>query len=172
MDIGYCYGEIRYFKSERTYNDNGLYKFNKGKIKAKELVTFDVALMINRREISKQEINSRIDISEQILAIIVRPAIFPDDKLKTLGFKFCGYDLVEQGTGISAITNCGADWGDALDYNLLNQYGLFSDYRQAALAQMDLPELFPDDNHAYCEIIEIWRKINLQEEIKCHAQKQ
>lgn len=157
MDIEYCYGKIRYFKSDRIYNDNGLYRFNKGKIKAKELVTFDVALMVNRKEISEQEIHSKINKTEQILAVIVRPEIFPNDKLKVLGFEFCGYDLTEQGTGISAITNCGADWGEALDYSLLNQYGLFSDYRQAVLAQMDLPEYFPDENHAYCEIIEIWR---------------
>ena len=48
-------------------------------------------------------------------------------------------------------------WGKALNYNRLNEFGLFPDYRQAVMAQLDLVEKFPEESHAYCEIIEIWR---------------
>ena len=155
-DNVYNYGCIRYFKGTRLFNDKALFEFNKGKIKAKELVTFDCALM-ELEEIKEEDIEVAKQISEQVLAIIVRPEIAPSYRLENTDFEFCGYDLVNYPTGISAITNCGADWGNALNYVLLNQYGLFSDYRQAVTAQLDLDEQYPDESHAYCEIIEIWR---------------
>ena len=58
------------------------------------------------------------------------------------------------------MTNCGADWGDTLDYDILNEYRLIPDYRKAVMAQLDLAERYQDESHAYCEIIEIWRMIN------------
>lgn len=153
----YKYGIVRYFKGNRLYNDKSLYEFNKGKIKAAEIVTFDCGLM-ELEEITKEEIDISRESSEQILAVIVRPAIKPDfllerDKI----FEFCGYDLVEYQTATSAITNCGANWGNALNYSLLNKYGLLSNYRHAVNAQLDLNEQYPEESHAYCEIIEIWR---------------
>lgn len=155
----YKYGIVRYFKGDRLYNDKSLYEFNKGKIKANEIITFDCALM-ELAEITKEEIDTANQTSDQILAVIVRPAIEPDFLLEREGkFEFCGYDLVEYQTATSAITNCGADWGEALNYNLLNKYGLFSNYRQAVNAQLDLNEQFPDESHAYCEIIEMWRLV-------------
>lgn len=155
-DNVYAYGMVRYFKGDRLFNEKPLYEFNKGKIKAKELVTFDTGLM-DIVEINEVDIEESKKDSEQILAIIIRPEIAPNYMLEHAKFEFCGYDLVEHMTGISAITNCGADWGDALNYQLLNDYGLFSNYRQAVTAQLDLDEQFPDESHAYCEIIEIWR---------------
>lgn len=155
-DNVYTYGMVRYFKGDRLFNEKPLFEFNKGKIKAEELVTFDTALM-DIVEINKLDIEVAKKKSEQILAIIVRPEIAPNHMMENTEFEFCGYDLVEHATGISAITNCGADWGNALNYQLLNDYGLFSNYRQAVAAQLDLDEQFPDENHAYCEIVEIWR---------------
>ncbi|MBQ8983888.1 MAG: hypothetical protein IJ079_09915 [Lachnospiraceae bacterium] len=156
----YCIGKIRYFKGDRLYNENALYEFNKRKITAKELVTFDSALM-NLMEITQDEIDSARGSSEQIIAIIIRPGIEISFELEhNSDFVFCGYDLVESFSGISAITNCGADWGDALDYSILNEFGLIPDYRKAVMTQLDLAEKYPDESHAYCEIIEIWRIIN------------
>lgn len=158
-DNVYAYGMVRYFKGDRLFNEKTLYVFNKGKIKIKELVSFDVSLM-ELTEITKDDIDEAQKTSEQILAVIVRPGIAPDYMLESKGeFEFCGYDLVDHTNGISAITNCGANWGTALDYSLLNQYGLFSSYRQAVTAQMDLDKQFPDASHAYCEIVEIWRML-------------
>lgn len=157
FDNAYAYGMVRYFKGDRLFNEKLLYEFNLRKIKAKEIITFDAALM-DMVEITKDEINDAKKCSEQILAIIVRPEISPNYELDSMKeFEFCGYDLVDHITGISAITNCGADWGSALNYELLNNYGLFSNYRQVVTAQLDLDEQFPDESHAYCEIVEIWR---------------
>lgn len=153
-------GIIRYFKGDRLYNEKSLYEFNKGKIKAKELVTFDSSLM-NLHEITEDQIDDAKDNAEQIIAVIVRPEIEINYYLETnTEFEFCGYDLVGNPTGISAITNCGADWGEALDYGKLNEFGLFPDYRQAVISQLKLNDTYPEESHAYCEIVEIWRKIN------------
>lgn len=155
----YSYGIIRYFKGERLYNEKALYEFNKGKIKAKELITFDASLM-DMIEISKEEIEAAKTASEQIIALIVRPEIEPSYILEQGGmFEFCGYDLVDYTTGISAIMNMGGYWGDFFDWGILNQYGLFSKYRQAVNVQLDLFEQFPEESHAYCEIVEIWRML-------------
>lgn len=153
-------GKIRYFKGDRLYNEKSLYEFNKGKISAKELVTFDSALM-DLQEIMIDEIDDAKESVEQIVAIIIRPEIEVSRVLENYsGFQFCGYDLVEAFSGISAITNCGADWGEVLDYSILNEYGLIPNYRNAVMTQLDLAEKYPEESHAYCEIVEIWRMIN------------
>lgn len=155
-----CIGKIRYFKGDRLYNEKPLYEFNKGKISAKELVTYDSSLM-NLQEIMVDEIDSAKENAEQIVAIIIRPEIQVSFELENNSeFQFCGYDLVESLTGISAITNCGADWGEALDYSILNEYGLIPKYRKAVMTQLDLAEKYPEESHAHCEIVEIWRMIN------------
>ena len=162
-------GKIRYFKGDRLYNEKALYEFNQEKISAKELVTYDSSLM-NLQEITKDEIQDAREKAEQIIAIIIRPEIEVSYTLENNSeFVFCGYDLVEHSTGISAITNCGADWGEALDYDMLNEYGLIPDYRQAVMTQLDLAESYPDENHAYCEIVEIWRMTN--ESYRCRRGK-
>lgn len=154
----YRYGWVRYFKGNRLFPSKQLYEFNQGKIRAKEWVTFDAALM-DLNEISKEELEkARIDV-QQIMAVIIRPDIVPNRMVEHAGFAFCGYDLVEHATGVSAITNCGADWGNAINYETLNEYGLISDYREAVTTQLDLAEQFPDENHAYCEIVEMWRML-------------
>ena len=148
-------GVVRYFQSDRCINHANLRKFNQGKIKADELVTFDCGLM-ELREIEESEINLPPK-GEQLLAVIVRPEIEPDYRLEQgQRFEFCGYDLVEISTCISAITNCGAKF-DSIDYAALNPYGLISSYREAVNTQLDLHEKYPEESHAYCEIVEIWR---------------
>lgn len=147
------FGIIRYFKADRCFNDDMVYKFNGGKIKAKELVTFDCGLM------ELHEIPAIADKNncEQILAVIIRPEITRNSILdRNKKFEFCGYDLTDISCCISAITNCGAEFEDAINYSDLNSFGLFSDYRQAVYAQLDLNDKY-DDSHSYCEIVEIWR---------------
>lgn len=152
------YGLIRYFESDRCFNDEAIRNFNKGMITADELVTFDCGLM-EMREITKDEVKEP-DKEQQILAIIVRPEIEPNYSMEQEGhFEFCGYDLVELPCCISAITNCGAGFEKAINYEKLNKYGLFSSYREAVLTQLELYEEYPEESHAYCELIEIWRYI-------------
>ncbi len=55
----------------RCINDINLQKFNQGKIKANELVTFDCGLM-EGKEIEKSEIDMP-QKDKQLLAVIVRP---------------------------------------------------------------------------------------------------
>lgn len=154
----YRYGWVRYFKGNRLFPSKLIYEFNQGKIQAKEWITFDVALM-DLSEIDKEEIEDAKNDSEQVIAVIIRPDIVPNIFLEHAGFTFCGYDLVEHATGVSAITNCGADWGNAINYEALNEYGLIAGFRQAVTTQLDLAEQFPDENHAYCEIVELWRML-------------
>lgn len=149
-------GLVRYFQSNRCINDIKLQKFNREKIKANELVTFDCGLM-ELKEIEKSETNLT-ERDNQLLAIIVRPEIEPNYLLKQKQqFEFCGYDLVEISTCISAISNCGAEFENAIEYTALNQYGLIESYRQAVNTQLNLNEKYPEESHAYCEIVEIWR---------------
>jgi len=152
------YGIIRYFESDRCFNDEAIQNFNKGMIRAEELVTFDCGLM-EMREITKDEVKEP-DKELQILAVIVRPEIEPNYSMGRDGhYEFCGYDLVELPCCTSAITNCGASFEKAITYEKLNKHGLISSYREAVLTQLDLNEEYPEESHAYCELIEIWRYI-------------
>lgn len=62
-------------------------------------------------------------------------------------------------TCISAINNCGANFDNAIDYGNLNEYGLMSNYLDTVKAQILLRNNYPDENHAYCEVVEVWRKL-------------
>ena len=90
------------------------------------------------------------------------PPMSPDEKealLKGRGFEFCGYDLIDPETVISAVTNCGADFDKGIDYAKLNEYGLFSRYAEAVRAQETLLREYPEEPHADCVVIELWRKL-------------
>ncbi len=152
---GDIFGVVRYFQSDRCMNNKNLQKFNRGKIKAKELVTFDCGLM-ELKEVEGTGIEL-LQKNEQLLAVIVRPEIEPSVKLgQEDRFEFCGYDLVDVFSSISAITNCGAEF-DSIDYAALNKYGLLPSYRAAVTAQLERNEKYPEHPHTYCEIVEIWR---------------
>lgn len=150
------YGRIRYFLCDRCWNSEGLRGFNKNKISAPELVTFDCGLM-EMYEIENEQVSAKRTDSRQVLAVIIRPGIEPNNRLSGGPFVFCGYDLIEETTTISAITNCGAGFEEAICYETLNGYGLISTYREAVNTQLSLYEKYPDENHACCEIVEIWR---------------
>ncbi len=153
------YGEVRYFRSDRCFQTEGLLRFHQGKLLAEELVTFDCGLM-EMQEIVKEEIPKKIPEGQQMLAVIFRPGIEIDALLEREGaFTFCGYDLVEEMAYISSITNCGARFERAIPYQRLNQVGLFASYKEAVLAQLALYEEYPEETHAYCEIVEIWRMV-------------
>lgn len=150
------YGMIRYFEADKCLNSNALQAFNKGKIVSKEIVTFDCGLM-EMNEIQKDKIKVP-ENQQQVLAVIVRPEIERNYLLeRDMRFEFCGYDLVELPCCISAITNCGAGFEKAIDYTNLNAYGLILNYKEAVLTQLKLNEEYPDEDHAYCELVEVWR---------------
>lgn len=153
------YGEVRYFLSDRCRVSQGMREFNQGKIRAEELVTFDCALM-QMQEIGREEIPKKIPEGQQVLAVLIRPDAEPDARLEREGiFVFCGYDLVEEMSCISAVTNCGARFSQAIAYEHLNEVGLFPSYKEAVLSQIALRERYPRESHACCEVVEIWRLI-------------
>ena len=152
-------GLIHYFKGTRCWNDEKLRAFNQGKIRAEELVTLDCGLLA-LEEIDETEALEPVRAGWQVICAVFSTGEAPHEALRSGGvFQFCGYDLVETATSVSAVTNCGAAWRKALDYSLLNEFGLFPSYQQAKQSQRKLREQYPDAEHAHCEIIELWRRI-------------
>jgi hypothetical protein len=96
--------------------------------------------------------------TQQIVAVMLRPEIDPLEYMEKRGFTFCGYDLVEDTTSISSITNCGGEFS-SIPYDKLTEFGLLPTYKDAVLAQLALVEEAPEEHHAYCMIYEIWRKL-------------
>ena len=159
------YGQIRYFLSDRCTNVDKIREFNhlvQNKIQADEIIMFDSVLM-EMSEIEENEVQIFIrehgHKNRQILAIVVRPAIELDWEMSQKGeFEFCGYDLVDMMSCISVITDCDTQFA-CIKYDKLNSYGLISSYREAVNTQLDLNEMYSEHSHAYCEIVEIWRRL-------------
>ena len=170
---------VRYFHASRCFNDEALRKFNKNKVGGEEIVSFDIGLS-ELKEVAealppprgRQLLAVRFLFSEQETEEIKKgvsfgyaypsPPMSPDEKealLKGRGFEFCGYDLIDPETVISAVTNCGADFDKGIDYAKLNEYGLFSRYAEAVRAQETLLREYPEEPHADCVVIELWRKL-------------
>jgi hypothetical protein len=96
---------------------------------------------------------------EQIIAYFENPTESHVLHTFDVYFEFCGYDLSEKLTGISAVTNCGGMFDKAISYEKLNKYGLIDDYEAVLLTRKLLDGLYPDESHAECEIYEIWRRL-------------
>jgi len=71
-------------------------------------------------------------------------------------FEFKGYDLIEDMTQISALTNCGG-FPAAFSNDELNSYGLITDFTRAVEIQHLLEEKYPNEDHAHCDLYAIWR---------------
>jgi len=71
-------------------------------------------------------------------------------------FRFMGYDLIDEQTHISALTNCGG-YPDAFSNEELNSCGLISQFERASEVKKLLAEKHPEDAHAQCEMYAIWR---------------
>ena len=150
------YGMIRYFESDRCFNTEKIKGFNQYKIACDEIVSFDCGLFA-MREIDNLDVHLNPK-TKQIIAVIVRPGIEPATGLLRSGFTFCGYDLVEDFSTISAITDCGGGFS-CIPYENLTEFGLLPTYKDAILTQLALVEEAPDECHAYCDVCEIWRKL-------------
>jgi hypothetical protein len=71
-------------------------------------------------------------------------------------FDFIGYDLIEEATQVSALTNCGG-FPETFSNNELTQQGLIPDFSRASEIQKLLREHNPSEHHAHCELYAIWR---------------
>jgi hypothetical protein len=84
----------------------------------------------------------------------------PDTHIETQpapgDFVFLGYDLIEEQTQISALTNCGG-FPDAFANAELNTFGLITGFERARGIQRRLAELHPQEPHAHCERYALWR---------------
>lgn len=155
----YQHGKPLYYRSSRCWNTEEVRGFNQGLLTGAELVSFDCSLFeqlpVLRREIE-------VPCAEhQYLAVVVEPEAPPSAAIAQDGrFTFCGYDLVEEMTKISAITNCGGGFSDVIDYLALNEWGLIDRYDDAQQTRRRLREAYPDEPHADCVIVEIWRYIS------------
>ena len=71
-------------------------------------------------------------------------------------FEFCGFDPIEQQTGISALTNCGG-FDKAFLSGDLSDCGLLVDHARAIAVRQLLLAEYPEEPHACCRIWAIWR---------------
>lgn len=148
--------ELMYFKADRFYPDDKYFEYNRYLKGKKEIVSYDCGIF-DLEGIIELNLDS-IEKGFQIIAIIINPENNVDCDIDNR-FEFCGYDLCEDGTSISSITNCGCEFDKAIDYLLLNKYGLFSDYNIAIETQKKLMELYPEESHATCQLIKIYRYV-------------
>ena len=154
--INPLWADVRYFGADRFFPDNKFKEFLGRKMDVKEIVSFDCCLY-EMYEIESHDSPLSSD-TQQIIAVILRPNLEPIEYMETRGFTFCGYDLVEEETLISAITDCDGRF-DSIPYEKLTEYGLLPTYKDAVLAQLALVEEDPDEPHAHCVVCEVWRKL-------------
>ena len=92
----------------------------------------------------------------QILAVSKNPDKIDLESFVNPRFKFKGFDLVEDDTRISALTNCGG-FPKAFSNDELSTCGLITTYARAKEVQKSLLEHYPDEHHADCSCWAIWR---------------
>lgn len=71
-------------------------------------------------------------------------------------FEFVGYELLDKDYTHSALTNCGG-FDETFSSEELNQYGLISEFEKAYYIKKRLLENNPEEYHADCNVIAIWR---------------
>ncbi|WP_034058536.1 hypothetical protein [Lacinutrix jangbogonensis] len=89
-----------------------------------------------------------------LLAVIKEPTKEKADLSTT--YDFIGYDLIGIGGDVSALTNCGG-FDETFLPNDLNAYGLISEYDKAKKILKELPINNPEEQHADCNLYEVWR---------------
>ncbi len=89
-----------------------------------------------------------------LLAVIREPNESKMD-LST-NFDFIGYDLIERGGNVSALTNCGG-FDESFLPSDLNEFGLIHEWTKAKKIQKDLRINNPEEHHADCYLYEVWR---------------
>ncbi len=92
----------------------------------------------------------------QVLAILREPQDYNTSEFHDKRFHFKGYDLIEEATCISALTNCGG-FDLAFSNNDLSEYGLITDFNRALEIKNLLQQHYPDEHHADCTVWAIWK---------------
>lgn len=94
--------------------------------------------------------------NKQILAVTRKPKIDCKNVFCDQRFKFYGYDLIEDQTIISALTNCDG-FDKAFQKVDVSTYGLIEGFDRAKEVQLKLKEEYPNEDHANCALWGIWR---------------
>ena len=92
-----------------------------------------------------------------LLCVYRNPGAHPDGPPSTsFEFRFEGYDLVEAGGSVSALTNCGG-FPKAFSNDELSEHGLLKSWQRANDVQRSLQQHYPEDPHAACDVWAIFR---------------
>ncbi|MDD5194290.1 MAG: hypothetical protein PHQ96_01280, partial [Candidatus Omnitrophica bacterium] len=94
----------------------------------------------------------------QVLAVCKNPKKEEVISFSDRQFEFKGFDLVEDGTRISALTNCGG-FPKAFSNEDLSESGLIVEYEKAKEIQKLLLKNYPEEHHANCSMWAIWKLI-------------
>lgn len=95
---------------------------------------------------------------KQVLAVVKEPESDCSVAIHPERFQFCGYDLVEDATRISALTNCGG-FDKAFSACEISRYGLIEDFEKAKEIQLRLRAHYPDEEDANCTLWAIWKMV-------------
>ncbi|WP_346353352.1 hypothetical protein [Azotosporobacter soli] len=141
LDCALCPRIVR----ELPEDDNGEYQHEYGEVFTDIFSNLDWLL------------NKTRDLEDkQILAVVKEPKEDCARSIHLEGFQFCGYDLVEDATRISALTNCGG-FDKAFLASDLSRYGLIEDFAKAKEIQIRLREYYPNEEHADTTRWAIWK---------------
>ena len=87
----------------------------------------------------------------RILCVYGNPESPPVLPAELNGFKPIGYDLVDDQTGISALSNCGG-WPGVLANSELSPKGLIETHERALQLLELLARQYPKEPHAHCDV--------------------
>lgn len=110
--------------------------------------------IVSSLDLLLSKVNDKNDI--QILAVLREPECDCTDLMKDKRFRFYGYDLLEDFTRISALTNCGG-FDKAFSPEDISEHGLIKEFDKAKQIRLLLANEYPDEEHADCIIWGIWR---------------
>lgn len=99
--------------------------------------------------------NIKAENTFNLLAVVKEPR----EKCESItldSFEFAGYELLDKDYSNSALSNCGG-FDETFSSNELNQFGLLSDFEKAYDVQKRLLENNPEEHHADCNVIAVWR---------------
>lgn len=91
-----------------------------------------------------------------LLAVFRNPPDHPAQPALTCPVTWLGYDLCDDTTGVSALSNCGG-FPLAFPNSELNSYGLIDTHLRASAIRTRLREAYPSERHAKCHQWAIWR---------------
>ena len=91
-----------------------------------------------------------------LLAVTRNATSDPKEWQSPDGFHYVGSDLIDEHTGISAITNCGG-FDDVFPRSEVSPLGLIEDWSRAVELQAKLAAAHPEEPHAQCDVWSIWR---------------